>query len=241
MNHHSVWHESSMCVTWLITVCDLTHQCVWHDSLMFVTRLINVCGRSFAVCGAGIFRLVSCMTWMCVAWLITAGDMTHHIVRHDSSQFVTWLTNVCGTSLTVCCASISRRSSRIRGTRPPQNSSWNGWTCRWRCEKCHGYLSVSLSPYFSCAHSLPLPWSSLSISLYISISLVLSLSRSLTHTHTNSVSLTLALSFSLNRARVRALSLSLSLPHVCVRSRLSCASHHKSQVIFAKKIKIFWY
>jgi len=38
-----VWHDSFMCVTWLIHVCDVTHSCVWRDSFMCVTWLIHAC------------------------------------------------------------------------------------------------------------------------------------------------------------------------------------------------------
>jgi len=52
--HACVWHDSCMCVTWLMHACDMTHECVWHDSCMRVT------------------------------WLMHACDMTHACVWHDS-------------------------------------------------------------------------------------------------------------------------------------------------------------
>jgi len=39
MTHSYVWHDSFMCVTWLIHKCDMTHSCVWHSS-------INTCWES---------------------------------------------------------------------------------------------------------------------------------------------------------------------------------------------------
>ena len=59
MTHWCVWHDSFMCVTWLIDVCDTTHSCVWHDS--FVAH-----------------------AFICVTWLIHTCDMTHSYVWHDS-------------------------------------------------------------------------------------------------------------------------------------------------------------
>jgi len=41
-----VWHDSFICVTWLIHMCDMTHSYVWHDSFICVTCvtwLIHVC------------------------------------------------------------------------------------------------------------------------------------------------------------------------------------------------------
>ena len=32
MNHPYVWHDSFICVTWLIHTCDMTQSYVWHDS-----------------------------------------------------------------------------------------------------------------------------------------------------------------------------------------------------------------
>jgi len=32
MTHSYVWHDSSICVTWLIHMYDMTHSYVWHDS-----------------------------------------------------------------------------------------------------------------------------------------------------------------------------------------------------------------
>jgi len=37
-----VWHDSVMCVTWLIHVCDVTYSWVWHDSFMCVSWLIHM-------------------------------------------------------------------------------------------------------------------------------------------------------------------------------------------------------
>ena len=32
MTHSYVWHDSFICVTWLIHMCDMTHSYVWHHS-----------------------------------------------------------------------------------------------------------------------------------------------------------------------------------------------------------------
>jgi len=39
MTHSYVWHDSFICVTWLIHMCDVTHLYVWHDSFVCVTLL----------------------------------------------------------------------------------------------------------------------------------------------------------------------------------------------------------
>jgi len=47
VTHSSVWHDSCICVAWLMYTCDLTHSYAWHDPLT------------------------------CVAWPIHTRDMTH--------------------------------------------------------------------------------------------------------------------------------------------------------------------
>jgi len=83
-----VWHDSFMCVTWLIYVCDMTHLRVWHDSFTCVAWLIYVCGMTHLCVWHDSF--------MCVAWLIYVCDMTHLCVWHDSFMCVAWLIYVCG-------------------------------------------------------------------------------------------------------------------------------------------------
>jgi len=65
-----VWHDSSMRMTWLIHMRDMTHSYAWHDFSTRVTWLIH-----------------------CVTWLIHACGMTHLHAWHASSIFtcVTWL------------------------------------------------------------------------------------------------------------------------------------------------------
>jgi len=59
----NVWHNSFICVTCLIHMCEMTHLYVWLDSCI------------------------------CVTWLIYMWDMTHSYVWHDADAFscVSWL------------------------------------------------------------------------------------------------------------------------------------------------------
>ena len=43
MAHSYVWHDSFICVTWLIHKCDMTHSYVWRVSFICVTWLIHMC------------------------------------------------------------------------------------------------------------------------------------------------------------------------------------------------------
>jgi len=56
----SMWHDSFICVTRLIHMCDMTHSYVWHDALVRVTWRIHMC------------------------------DMTHVYLCHDSFICATW-------------------------------------------------------------------------------------------------------------------------------------------------------
>jgi len=82
-----VWHDSFMCVTWLIHVCDIHRSDVLHDSFMGVTWLVHVCHDSFIyeTCWSDIIFVGA--TWLlhiCVASLIHTWDMTHLYVWHNS-------------------------------------------------------------------------------------------------------------------------------------------------------------
>jgi len=80
MTHSYVWHDSFICVTWLIHMCDMTHSSVWHDSFICVTWL---------------HLLLSRRTWP-ATWLIHMCDITHAYVWHHSFICVTWLIRMCG-------------------------------------------------------------------------------------------------------------------------------------------------
>jgi len=81
-----VWHDSSICVAWLIHMCGMTHPYVWHDSSICVAWLIHMCGITHPY------------VWhdssICVAWLIHMCGMTHPYVWHDSSICVPWLIDI---------------------------------------------------------------------------------------------------------------------------------------------------
>jgi len=65
MTHSYVWHDSFICGTWLIHMCDMTHTYVWHNS------------------------------YICGTWLIHTCYMTHSYAGHDSYIYVTGLIHVC--------------------------------------------------------------------------------------------------------------------------------------------------
>jgi len=93
MSHSYVWHDSFICVTWLI---HMTHSapCHSHDSFICATWLIHM--THSAPCHS--YNL-----FICVTWLITMCDMTHPYVwhdsficvRHDSFICATWLIHMC--------------------------------------------------------------------------------------------------------------------------------------------------
>jgi len=77
MAHPYVWHDSLICVTWLIHMCDMTHSYVWRDSFICVTWLIHTCNVThYYVWHDSFIR---------VTWLIHTFVMTHSYVWHDSS------------------------------------------------------------------------------------------------------------------------------------------------------------
>jgi len=103
MTHLHAWHDSFICVTWLIYLCDETHLQVWHDSLSLFASL------SLSLFHAWYDSLicVTRLTYMCeiererervtereYMWDMMR-DMTHLYVWRDSFTRVTWLTYMC--------------------------------------------------------------------------------------------------------------------------------------------------
>jgi len=114
MTHWYVWHDSLICVTWLIDMCDMTHWYVWHDSLICVPWLIDMCDMTLwyvrhdsLICATWLFH--TCMmirlgttplrfrrlhildSFTCATWLYYTYAITHPYVQHDSFIFKWWL------------------------------------------------------------------------------------------------------------------------------------------------------
>ena len=129
MTHPYVWHDSFICVTWLIHMFDMTQLYVWHDSFICVTWLIYMCDMTNSYVnalttycntlqhspshGEQDYRVNStapCMwydSFICLIWLIhmcdmtNSYDMTHLYVWHDS--FICQCTaNILQHSATLC-------------------------------------------------------------------------------------------------------------------------------------------
>jgi len=86
-------HDSFICMTWLVHMCDMKHSYVRHDSFICVPWLVFLC--------------VTCLICVCyvthsyvmyqgfLTWHIHKCDMTRSCVSHDSSICVTWLIHMC--------------------------------------------------------------------------------------------------------------------------------------------------
>ena len=91
MTHSYVWHDSFICVTWCIDMCDvngsytwwnMTHSYVWHDLFIRVTWLIHMCDMTRSY--------VWHVSFTCVTWRIHMCDVactreSHAYMWHDSS------------------------------------------------------------------------------------------------------------------------------------------------------------
>ena len=80
MTHSYLWHDSFICVTWLIHMCDMTPSYVWHDSFICVDMT-----HSYER-----YDSIKIVTWLVHMW-----DMTHAYVRHDAFICETWLIHMC--------------------------------------------------------------------------------------------------------------------------------------------------
>jgi len=91
--HSNVWHDSFICLAWLIRMCDMIHSYVWHDSFIHVTWLFVYVAWLIYMCDMT-HSYVWHDSFICLTWLIHMCDMTHSNVWHDSFIRVTWLIHI---------------------------------------------------------------------------------------------------------------------------------------------------
>ena len=112
--HVYVWHDTFLCVTWLIHMCAMTCAYVWHDACICLTWHIYTCGvTSWYVWHAVCYILpYNCITLHHAAtathvYMLHITDrwdvcrMTRSYVWHDSFICVTWLMHMCNSSICV--------------------------------------------------------------------------------------------------------------------------------------------
>jgi len=85
MTSSYVWRDSFICVAWLIHMCDMSHSCVLHDSFTCMTWLIHMCGHDSFICVAGWLIHLSYDAFIRVTWRIHWCDTTHAYMWHDSA------------------------------------------------------------------------------------------------------------------------------------------------------------
>jgi len=94
MTHSYVWHDSSICVTWLIHMCDMTHSYAWPwINLPLLLLWSAICDMTHPY----VWHVtLICVTWhthmwhdsfICVTWLIHMCDMTRSYVWYDSFKY----------------------------------------------------------------------------------------------------------------------------------------------------------
>jgi len=79
--HACLWHDSSVCVTWLIHVRVMTHSSVWRASCMHVSRLIHVYDTSHSFLWRDSFHV--CVMTHPYAWLDSYMYVTQRIYMCD--------------------------------------------------------------------------------------------------------------------------------------------------------------
>ena len=99
----NVWQDSFIYVAWIID--DITHPCMWHDSFICMTLLIHICNVTHSHAVWHYFRgriqmrrkIWKLNVWhdpfIYVAWIID--DMNHSCMWHDSFICVAWLIHMC--------------------------------------------------------------------------------------------------------------------------------------------------
>ena len=149
MTHSYVWHDSFICVTWLIHMCDMTHSYVWHDSFICVTWLIRMCDVTEFICGTWLNRMCVGVekqrlrranhpwhdSFVCAVKLIRMRDLTHLYVCRPRTAVVskrrspvTWLHSyVCHVSFVrvtwLICMCVGFEMQRFRHIHYPCHDS----------------------------------------------------------------------------------------------------------------------
>ena len=118
VSHWCLRHDSLVCVTTLIHVCNVMNSRVWHDSFMCVASIKHVsdlnhscvCRHESCMCVTWLIHVydmthsrVSHYSFMCVTCLIYVCAMTHSCVCHDLFMYVPWLIRVCALNMTHSC------------------------------------------------------------------------------------------------------------------------------------------
>jgi len=128
MTHSYVWHDSFICVTWLIIcarrrvhMCHITHSYVWHDSCICVNdSIIHMCDMTpsyvwhdSCVCVNDSIIHMCDMTQSYV-WhdsCICVNDSIMHMCGYDSFRCVAWLMHMCEWFMHNTYVSYSRRDT----------------------------------------------------------------------------------------------------------------------------------
>jgi len=93
MTRSCVWHDSFMCVTWLIHLCDMTRSCVWRDSLTYMTWRIRFSDLTHSPAWHDIFAewhdFLAPVTWLIHAWDVTrVGSMPYLVASWHSMSLI---------------------------------------------------------------------------------------------------------------------------------------------------------
>jgi len=144
MTHPNVWHDSSICVTWLIHKCGMTHPYVWHDSYISVTWLWLI-----HMCDICVISLITCV--YTYGW-----DMSH-----------IWMWHVTHMDLIHICSSEARRTCDICVTSHITHVYTYGshpYVCKWgmlhvwipfTCCTCGSHSHVArVDPIHMCANEV---------------------------------------------------------------------------------------
>jgi len=138
MTHSYVWHDSFICVTWLIHTCDMTHSCVWHDSFICVTRLSHICDMTHLRECHGTFVSMKCVGFgVCglkcrIEGLRFRNSFSHLHECHDKF--------VCMKRVGICIRKCALVQSSDQTESLKQLSRWSLWSGSGVCV----YVNVSI-------------------------------------------------------------------------------------------------
>ena len=119
-----MWHDSFICVTWMIHKCDMTHSYAWHEWFINVTWRIYMCETT-------------CSHVWHVSFICVTRDTTHSYAWQGSFICVTWLMHTCDIEIAATAITHSLSLSHTHTNRHYQifcivkdlEECWGGFIC----------------------------------------------------------------------------------------------------------------
>ena len=120
ITHAYLWHDSFLCVTWLIHMCDMSHMCdttnsyVWHDSFTCMTRLICMCDMTPSYLCHDSFTFTCSVSYKTIKRFVSFCQKICLICPRESAWYL----------YTMCLICLQKRKKKKRKKNLSHMSTW---------------------------------------------------------------------------------------------------------------------